>query len=86
MTISSGAVTATTTRAQLDTGVSNMVRLIIRNEGSTTAYLGGVDASASNGFPLNAEEAYEWPARLYSSDVYYLTESGSTELRWLLLD
>jgi hypothetical protein len=84
--LKTGSATSGTTAADIDTGITdvNEVRLIIRNHGSVTAYLGGSDVTAANGFPVEAGEAYEWPVRVgRSGAVYHVVASGTCDLRWM---
>lgn len=80
--VTSGTDAAALTIDTASVGV-NEVRLIVYNNGSVTAYLGGAGVTASNGFPLVAAGAYEWPVRVGSGVVHHVTASGSTDLRWL---
>lgn len=81
MAIKTAVVTATTTAAAVTATDSDDLRgqgLVFKNTGPTnTAYLGGSDVTAANGYPIAPGEALTLNAAS-SGDAPYLITSTST--------
>ena len=84
MGIINGAVTASTTPTAFTfSGLgSDTVRVRFRNHGPEVTYFGNASVTASTGYPLAVADSYEWPIRLYSGELYYVVETGTSDLRY----
>lgn len=85
MAARSSSVTVDTTPAKVITGgdadgTPFSRSAIIKNTGSTTAYFGGPDVDADNGFPVAAGEGIEMSNVALGDLPYAVTDSGSTTL------
>jgi hypothetical protein len=80
------AVTVTSTAAAVYAG-ADPARLVVRNNsGTVTVYLGNSAVTVGNGWPLAPGEGYEWPIRVDAdSRVYAVTESGTADVRWMVV-
>lgn len=79
-------VSVTATRSRIDDdadfGLFQNASLLIRNIGSTSAFIGGADVTASDGFEIEAGAmiSVDLAAR---TAIYAVTSSGSTTLQLL---
>ena len=82
MSILTGQLSVTTTRAQLDGVSQNPFKLVIHNSGSNSVYLGGSDVTKDNGFNLHANSTLvlELPPL---TALFAVAASGTHEVSWM---
>lgn len=78
MAVLSRAVSVATTATRIDSseGGQSSQGLAVHNAGEATVYLGGVDVSTANGYPLAAGEHFS--ADLAQGDLLYGVVAAST--------
>lgn len=88
MSLTSTAVTATTTRGLIGGPKKSRRQLTVFNDGAATAYIGGATVTASSGYPL--APSADVPFDVFSSwdgddspgmAFYAITASGTAALR-----
>jgi hypothetical protein len=82
MAITTGQLSATTTRQQLDGTSQNPYKLILHNSGTNSVYLGDETVTKDNGFNLhtNSTLVLELPPL---TAIYAVTSSGTHEISWM---
>lgn len=82
MSVSSAAVTVTTSATALHAADADPHSVAVANVGASTVYLGGSDVTTANGFPLAAGASV--PVGLSPSEILYgRVTSGTVEVRVL---
>ena len=79
---SSSVTVGTSPTAIPATALENRKSMTVKNNGSSTIYLGHSDVSASNGYPLKANESLDVDLD-DATTLYGVVESGSEDLRVL---
>jgi hypothetical protein len=82
MAISTGQISVTTTRAQIDGTGQNPFKLILHNSGTNSIFLGNETVTKDDGFNLhtNSTLILELPPL---SSIYAVTSSGTHDLSWM---
>ena len=82
MNISTGQLSVTTTRQQLDGTSENPYKLILHNAGTNSVYLGNETVTKDNGFNLhtNSTLILELPPL---TALYAVASSGTHEVSWM---
>jgi len=80
--ITTGQVTVTTSRVQIDGTSENPFRIVLHNSGTNAIYLGSETVTANDGFNLhtNTTIVLELPPL---TALYAIASSGSHELSWM---
>ena len=82
MAISTGQISVTTTREQIDGTSQNPFKLILHNSGTNSIYLGNETVTKDDGFNLhtNSTLILELPPL---TSIYAVASSGTHELSWM---
>jgi hypothetical protein len=82
MAISTGQISVTTTREQIDGTSQNPFKLILHNSGTNSIFLGNETVTKDDGFNLhtNSTLILELPPL---TSIYAVASSGTHELSWM---
>ena len=82
MSITTGQMSVTTTRAQLDGTSTNPFRMVIHNSGTNAVYIGDAEVTKDNGLNIhtNSTLTLELPPL---TSLFAVAASGTHEISWM---
>jgi hypothetical protein len=82
MSITTGQMSVTTTRKQLDGTSENPFRMVIHNSGTNSVFLGNSEVTKDNGFNLHANSTLTLELPPLTA-LFAVASSGTHEVSWM---
>jgi hypothetical protein len=83
--VTAATVSVTTSRQQLTSVTGTFIKLKAPIGNTASVYVGGADASSTNGYPLAPGEDTDWMAMSNLSALYYISAYSGQSLSYIVL-